>query len=200
MQKKIIVRFVLKSIIWYIFFLLPWTTGGLSLYAAWSRIVPWSIIVPNIPNIAKIITDLWINFRGNWGRERFLGVPFWISLWVLGVVCTSQGMIRGWSLWLALTMRCSSFCVRYLHLSLNLGWEFRFLVLISGTPIQSKIPDLFPIPKIPVGIVFWNSNFWKVRKLEFWFAIFGIPAISCTGTQYILLSLICIDSKACTMI
>jgi hypothetical protein len=54
-----------------------------------------SIVVLNIPDIAKIITDLWINFKGNCGRGRFLGVPFWISLGVLGVVCTSQGMIRG---------------------------------------------------------------------------------------------------------
>ncbi len=33
----------------------------------------------------------------------------------------------------------------------DLGWEFRFLVPISGTPIGSRIPDPFPIPKIPVG-------------------------------------------------
>jgi hypothetical protein len=32
----------------------------------------------------------------------------------------------------------------------KLGWEFRFLVPISGTPIGSGIPDQFPIPKIPV--------------------------------------------------
>jgi hypothetical protein len=51
--------------------------------------------VPNIPNITKIITDLWINFIGNCDRERFLGVPFRNSLKVLGVVNTSHGMIRG---------------------------------------------------------------------------------------------------------
>ncbi len=33
-----------------------------------------------------------------------------------------------------------------------LGWEFRFLVPISGTPIRSGIPIPFLIPKIPVGI------------------------------------------------
>jgi hypothetical protein len=33
----------------------------------------------------------------------------------------------------------------------GLGWEFRVLVPISGTPIGSGIPDPFPIPKIPVG-------------------------------------------------
>jgi hypothetical protein len=33
----------------------------------------------------------------------------------------------------------------------NLGWEFQFLVPISGTPIGSGIQDPFPIPKIPVG-------------------------------------------------
>ena len=80
-----------------------------------------------------------------------------------------------------------------------LGWEFQFLVLISGTPIRGGIPILFTILKIPVCF-FWNSDFWRARKLEFRFVIFGIPAISCTGTQYIFLSLICIDSKACTMI
>ena len=53
------------------------------------------IVMPNIPDIAKIITDLWINFIGDCDRGRFLGVPFWNSLKVLGVVYTSQGMIRG---------------------------------------------------------------------------------------------------------
>ncbi len=36
-----------------------------------------------------------INFIGDCDRGRFLGVPFWNSLKVLGVVYTSQGMIRG---------------------------------------------------------------------------------------------------------
>jgi hypothetical protein len=39
----------------------------------------------------------------------------------------------------------------------NLGWEFGFLVPISGTPIGSGILDLFPIPKIPVRKVLTNS-------------------------------------------
>jgi hypothetical protein len=35
-----------------------------------------------------------------------------------------------------------------------LGWEFRFFVPISGTPIISRIPIPFLIPKIPVGFFF----------------------------------------------
>ncbi len=55
-----------------------------------------------------------------------------------------------------------------------LGWEFRFLVPISGTPIVSGILIPFSIPKIPVGIFFkipmsgesenWNSD---LRYSEF---------------------------------
>jgi hypothetical protein len=55
-----------------------------------------------------------------------------------------------------------------------LGWEFQFLVPISGTPIRSRIPIPFLIPKIPVGSFFeipmsgesenWNSDF---QYLEF---------------------------------
>ncbi len=62
--------------------------------------------------------------------------------------------------------------------SFNLGWEFQFLVPISGTPIVSGIPIPFSIPKIPAGFFFWNSDVWRVRKLEFRFAIIGIPVIS----------------------
>ncbi len=58
----------------------------------------------------------------------------------------------------------------------NLGWKFWFLVTISGTPIESGTPIQFSIPEIPVGF-FFNSNVWRVRKLEFWFAKFGIPVI-----------------------
>jgi hypothetical protein len=36
----------------------------------------------------------------------------------------------------------------------QLGWEFQFLVPISGTPIEGGIPILFTIPKIPVGFFF----------------------------------------------
>jgi hypothetical protein len=36
----------------------------------------------------------------------------------------------------------------------RLGWEFQFLVPISGTPIGSGIPIVFSIPVIPVGFVF----------------------------------------------
>jgi hypothetical protein len=54
-----------------------------------------------------------------------------------------------------------------------LGWEFQFLVPISGTPIIGGIPIPFTIPKIPVGFFFeipisgepenWNSD---LRFLE----------------------------------
>jgi hypothetical protein len=60
-------------------------------------------------------------------------------------------------------------------MSLFLGWEFQFLVPISGTPIVSRIPIPFLILKIPVGFFFeiqmsgesenWNSD---LRYLEFW--------------------------------
>ncbi len=39
-------------------------------------------------------------------------------------------------------------------IGLNLGWEFRFFVPISGTPIEGRIPILLTIPKIPVGFFF----------------------------------------------
>ncbi len=51
--------------------------------------------MPNIPDIAMIITNLWIFFIGDCSRGRFLGLPFRNSIKVLGVVHTSQGMIRG---------------------------------------------------------------------------------------------------------
>jgi hypothetical protein len=37
---------------------------------------------------------------------------------------------------------------------LELGWEFQFLLPISGTPIGSGIPIPFSIPMIPVGFFF----------------------------------------------
>jgi hypothetical protein len=37
---------------------------------------------------------------------------------------------------------------------MGLGWEFQFLVLISGTPIGGGILILLTIPKIPVGFFF----------------------------------------------
>jgi hypothetical protein len=36
----------------------------------------------------------------------------------------------------------------------RLGWEFQFLVPISGTPIGSGILIPFLIPEIPVGFIF----------------------------------------------
>jgi hypothetical protein len=59
------------------------------------RIIPRRIVVPNIPDITKIITDLWIFFIDDCNRGRFLDVPFRNRLKVLGVVYTSEGMIRG---------------------------------------------------------------------------------------------------------
>jgi hypothetical protein len=49
--------------------------------------------------------------------------------------------------------------IMYLHQALRqpdtrLGWEFQFLVPISGTPIVSGVPIPFSIPKIPVGFFF----------------------------------------------
>jgi hypothetical protein len=46
----------------------------------------------------------------------------------------------------------------------RLGWEFQFLVPISGNPIGSRIPIPFSIPKIPVGIFFSNSAVEKLRN------------------------------------
>jgi hypothetical protein len=84
--------------------------------------------------------------------------------------------------------------------TITLGWEFRFLVPIPGTPIRSGISIPFLIPEIPVGYFFeilmsgksenWNFD-WQ--NLEFRYFV-------CAGTQYVSLSPICIDSKACTMI
>ncbi len=54
-----------------------------------------------------------------------------------------------------------------------LGWEFHFLVWISGTPIGSGIPFLFSIPEILVVFFLipisgksenWNSD---LQNLEF---------------------------------
>jgi hypothetical protein len=61
--------------------------------------------------------------------------------------------------------------------AVKLGWKFHFSVLIVGTPIVSGIPIPFLIPEIPVRVFFCNSNVWRVRKLEFQFAIFGILVI-----------------------
>jgi hypothetical protein len=64
---------------------------------------------------------------------------------------------------------------RFVSWANGLGWEFRFLVPISGTPIVSRITILCLIQKIPVGIFFeilmsgesenWNSD---LQYLEFW--------------------------------
>ncbi len=51
--------------------------------------------------------------------------------------------------------------------SLALGWEFQFLVPISGTPIGGGIPIPFTIPKIPDGF-FLKFRFLESQKI-------GIP-------------------------
>jgi hypothetical protein len=43
---------------------------------------------------------------------------------------------------------------QYKYQHVILGWEFQFLVPISGTPIGGGNPILFTIPKIPAGIFF----------------------------------------------
>jgi hypothetical protein len=48
----------------------------------------------------------------------------------------------------------SSLVLSSMHHQWHLGWEFQFLVPISGTPIVSRIPIPFSIPKIPVGNCF----------------------------------------------
>ncbi len=60
-------------------------------------------------------------------------------------------------------------CVLVQNDWVNIGWEFQFLVPISGTPIVSGIPILFWIPKILVKKYILNSNVWRVRKFEFRF-------------------------------
>jgi hypothetical protein len=47
-----------------------------------------------------------------------------------------------------------------------LGWEFQFLVLISGTPIISRIPIPFLISKIPVGIILLKFQCLESQKIK----------------------------------
>ncbi len=47
---------------------------------------------------------------------------------------------------------------------LTLGWEFQFLVPISGTPIRSGVLIPFLIPKIPVEFFLLNSAVEKSRN------------------------------------
>ncbi len=46
----------------------------------------------------------------------------------------------------------------------RLGWEFQFLVPISGTPMVSGIPIPFLIPKIPVGFFFLKFQCLESQK------------------------------------
>jgi hypothetical protein len=57
----------------------------------------------------------------------------------------------------------------------QLGWEFQFLVPISGTPIVSGIPIPFLIPKIPVGKYFFEFQCLESQKIGIPIPKFGIP-------------------------
>ncbi len=84
--------------------------GGLSSFVAWLMIIPKRIVVRNILDSAKIFTDLWIFFIGDFRN----------NLEALGVVYMSQEMIREWLLWLDSIALCLIHGVLYLHLSLML--------------------------------------------------------------------------------
>jgi hypothetical protein len=59
----------------------------------------------------------------------------------------------------------------------GLGWEFRFLVPISGTPIVSGNPIPFLIPKIPVGIFLLKFRCLESQKIGILIPKFGIRVI-----------------------
>ncbi len=63
-----------------------------------------------------------------------------------------------------------------------LGWEFQFLLPISGTPIRSQILIPFLIPEIPV-VFFWIPLLknWQIRIP---ILKFGILKKKIVGTQY----------------
>jgi hypothetical protein len=65
----------------------------------------------------------------------------------------------------------------------GLGWEFQFLVPISGTPIGSRILIPFLIPKIPVGN-FFRIPLLKNREIGIPISKFGIPKKNNVGIQY----------------
>jgi hypothetical protein len=69
----------------------------------------------------------------------------------------------------------------------RLGWEFRFLVPISGTPIGSGIPLPFSIPKITVEFFFMNSAVenWGIGIL---IPKFGIPKINWHRNSILVIS------------
>jgi hypothetical protein len=56
----------------------------------------------------------------------------------------------------------------------KLGWEFQFLVPISGTPIERGIPLPFLIPKITVGFIF-SIPLLKNQEIRIPIPKFGIP-------------------------
>jgi hypothetical protein len=66
-------------------------------------------------------------------------------------------------------------------MGLLLGWEFPFLVLISGTPIESRILIPFLIPETLVGF-FLNSTVEKMKKCNSDSKIWNFKKN--VGTQY----------------
>jgi hypothetical protein len=67
--------------------------------------------------------------------------------------------------------------------SMNLGWEFRFLVPISGTPIKNGILILFLIPTILVGF-FFPIPLLKNQEIGILIPKIGIPKKKNVGIQY----------------
>ncbi len=68
----------------------------------------------------------------------------------------------------------------------RLGWEFRFLLPISGTPIGSGIPIPFLIPEILVGF-FLEFCCWKIDKLEFRFQNLEFRKKKCRNLVHLIL-------------
>ena len=71
-----------------------------------------------------------------------------------------------------------------------LGWEFQFLVPISGTHIRSGILIPFTIPKISVGFSFSNSAVEKSRNQNFNPKIWNSEKKNCRNSVH-LISLNC---------
>jgi hypothetical protein len=59
------------------------------------------------------------------------------------------------------------------RITVRLGWEFQFLVWISGNPIVSRIPIPFLIPNIPV-VVFFEFRCLESQKIGVPIPKFGI--------------------------
>ncbi len=85
-----------------------------------------------------------------------------------------------WSLRVDTICKCKALTPWHL---MHLGWEFQFLVPISGTPIGSGIPIPFLIAEIPVGF-FFEFRCWKIDKSEFRFQNSEFKKKLHGGTQY----------------